>query len=411
MKRLLITAVFTTLMVGGGVLVARADPATPDKAKGDQAAAGLTVAILDFTADDPANPNAGSDMASALTAMLSGESGLKLVERQSLLQTLHEHELNLTGLVNQEQAIKVGKLVGENHDHRPRFPPRQGHLHHGQAHRHRDQPGRGRDGQRRFDGRHGDARHAALRESGPKVRQVGPKLVAAADNAVDPLPALKKKLSGRRLPVVAVIVREQHHGARSHGRVCQGDRSGRRDRDREVAGRVRIHRPGRPGERVDRFRRRLDRQRRAEWDSWLIPPLLRSWTAMRNHETGISTKELEEIYHTEEFVGNVGEFCAPLSTVDEEVLDGYSCSAGIPWPTSRLSLRYSLACSFPCLAAACASKASVRSGGTPGSSGSFVPSTCATCTALPLPRTPALVLAALALHTWRAIPRPVVAGL
>ena len=45
-----------------------------------------------------------------------------------------------------------------------------------------------------------------------KVRQVGPTLVAGADDA-DPLPALKKKLSGRRLPVVAVIVREQHHGA------------------------------------------------------------------------------------------------------------------------------------------------------------------------------------------------------
>ena len=44
--------------------------------------------------------------------MLSGESGFKLVERQSLMQTLHEHELNLTGLVNDDQAIKVGKLVG-----------------------------------------------------------------------------------------------------------------------------------------------------------------------------------------------------------------------------------------------------------------------------------------------------------
>jgi AdoMet-dependent heme synthase len=43
---------------------------------------------------------------------------------------------------------------------------------------------------------------------------------------------------------------------------------------------------------------------------------------------GITTKELEEIMHMEEFVGNVGEFCAPVSTVDEDVLEGYSCSAG-----------------------------------------------------------------------------------
>ncbi len=214
MKRLLITAVFTTLMVGGGVLVARADPATPDKAKGDQAAAGLTVAILDFTADDPANPNAGSDMASALTAMLSGESGLKLVERQSLLQTLHEHELNLTGLVNQEQAIKVGKLVGAKI------------MITGRAFR------LGKDifitakligtetslveGVMVKDASTADMGTLVTQLSekvAAKVRQVGPKLVAAADDAVDPLPALKKKLSGRRLPVVAVIVREQHHGA------------------------------------------------------------------------------------------------------------------------------------------------------------------------------------------------------
>ena len=46
-----------------------------------------------------------------------------------------------------------------------------------------------------------------------KVRQVGPTLVATDDAAADPLPALKKKLAGRRLPVVAVLVREQHHGA------------------------------------------------------------------------------------------------------------------------------------------------------------------------------------------------------
>jgi len=43
---------------------------------------------------------------------------------------------------------------------------------------------------------------------------------------------------------------------------------------------------------------------------------------------GISNQELDEIFHTEEFIGNVGEFCAPVSEVDEDVLEGYSCSAG-----------------------------------------------------------------------------------
>ena len=43
---------------------------------------------------------------------------------------------------------------------------------------------------------------------------------------------------------------------------------------------------------------------------------------------GITPAELEELMHTEEFVGDVNEFCAPVTTVGNEILDGYSCSAG-----------------------------------------------------------------------------------
>jgi AdoMet-dependent heme synthase len=43
---------------------------------------------------------------------------------------------------------------------------------------------------------------------------------------------------------------------------------------------------------------------------------------------GITQTELEEILHNEELVGDVDKFCAPPSAVDDDVLDGYSCSAG-----------------------------------------------------------------------------------
>jgi AdoMet-dependent heme synthase len=43
---------------------------------------------------------------------------------------------------------------------------------------------------------------------------------------------------------------------------------------------------------------------------------------------GISQDELEQVMRTEEFVGDVGEYCAPMSAVGDDVLDGYSCSAG-----------------------------------------------------------------------------------
>lgn len=45
-------------------------------------------------------------------------------------------------------------------------------------------------------------------------------------------------------------------------------------------------------------------------------------------ELGIPLDELYSVMHNEEFVGDVGEFCAPPSTVDDDILEGYSCSAG-----------------------------------------------------------------------------------
>jgi AdoMet-dependent heme synthase len=42
----------------------------------------------------------------------------------------------------------------------------------------------------------------------------------------------------------------------------------------------------------------------------------------------VTEAELKEIMHTEEFVGNVDEFCDPASIVDDDILEGYSCSAG-----------------------------------------------------------------------------------
>jgi AdoMet-dependent heme synthase len=43
---------------------------------------------------------------------------------------------------------------------------------------------------------------------------------------------------------------------------------------------------------------------------------------------GITLEELQQVMRTEEFVGDVAEFCSPVSTVGNDILDGYSCSAG-----------------------------------------------------------------------------------
>ena len=43
---------------------------------------------------------------------------------------------------------------------------------------------------------------------------------------------------------------------------------------------------------------------------------------------GITKEELEEIFHSEEFVGDVAEYCSPTSDPEEDVMNGHSCSAG-----------------------------------------------------------------------------------
>ena len=45
-------------------------------------------------------------------------------------------------------------------------------------------------------------------------------------------------------------------------------------------------------------------------------------------QLNISLDELYSVMRDEEFVGDVGEFCAPISTVDDDILDGHNCSAG-----------------------------------------------------------------------------------
>jgi radical SAM protein with 4Fe4S-binding SPASM domain len=57
-----------------------------------------------------------------------------------------------------------------------------------------------------------------------------------------------------------------------------------------------------------------------------ITPMLNGDRSIMN--LGITRSELEELMHTEEFVGDVKEFCDPVSTLGDDTLDGYSCSAG-----------------------------------------------------------------------------------
>jgi len=171
----------------------------------------IAVAVLDFEAKMPGSPKLGQEIADTLTAILSGEPGFALVERATLRQSLQEHELNLSGLVKSQQAVKIGKLIGA----RILVTGRafalgkqllvmakvigtetglvEGVLVKGKA--------------------EADIGGLVLQlgeKLAEKLRKSGPKLVAQDDAARDPLPALKAQLAKKKLPVVAVIIKEEH---------------------------------------------------------------------------------------------------------------------------------------------------------------------------------------------------------
>jgi hypothetical protein len=72
----------------------------------------LTVAVIDFDASKELEPGFGANAATLMSAHLSAEPTLWLVERAELGKLLSEQELGLSGNVSAATAAKVGQLTG-----------------------------------------------------------------------------------------------------------------------------------------------------------------------------------------------------------------------------------------------------------------------------------------------------------
>lgn len=176
---------------------------------------GLTVAILDFGANTPGSPELGTQIAEALTAILSGEPGFQLVDRSTLTRTLQEHELNLSGVVDTEKAVQVGKLVGAKILVTGKvFPLGKQIFLTGKIIGTETSLVEGLLVKGDTTDDIGGLVVQFSEKLARRLRETGPKLVASDDASIDPLPALKKKLAGAKLPMVAVIVVEQHMAGR-----------------------------------------------------------------------------------------------------------------------------------------------------------------------------------------------------
>jgi TolB-like protein len=171
----------------------------------------LTVAILDFETRDGKKAELGKQLTEVLTAILSGQPNVRLVDRASLELTLSEHELNLTGLVSTEQAIQVGKLVGAKILITGRaFPMGEqifitAKIIGTETTRVEGVMVRGKS-----SGDLGELAVELAEKLSMRLGEIGPELVAGMSTSDDRVQSLKKQLSGRTLPTIAVIVTEQH---------------------------------------------------------------------------------------------------------------------------------------------------------------------------------------------------------
>ena len=158
----------------------------------------LTVAILDFEASTPGNPDLGKQISEALAATLSGQEGFTLVDRASMSRTLLENELNMTGLVDADHATKIGKLVGAKILVTGKIFPLDKQLYFTvklvgtETSRISGVLLKGDK-----DGDVGELMLKLADKVAARLREAGPNLVASTDAIEDPLPALKKR-TGRQ---------------------------------------------------------------------------------------------------------------------------------------------------------------------------------------------------------------------
>lgn len=104
---------FSGLVCGKGTEQAATAKKVEEKSAVDvNAVDSITVAIIDFESKAPGNPDLGKQLGDILTARLSIHDQFRLVERQKLQELLKEQQLNLSGMVDSGQAVKVGKMLG-----------------------------------------------------------------------------------------------------------------------------------------------------------------------------------------------------------------------------------------------------------------------------------------------------------
>ncbi len=203
-SRVLLSLLLCVILVSS-VARAQEEAAEPTAAPTD-----IPVAVLGFDAPGNEAGQIGEMVNDTIEVMLSGTGHFRIVDRSSLMHTLSEQGINLSGVTDTQNALKVGRVVGakllvtgkvfELGESRmltakvigTETTLVEGVLVKGEL----DAPL--------------DAMVFELVEKlTEKIIAKGPALIASPD-PVDPIPALIEQLKGRELPVFAVVIPEEH---------------------------------------------------------------------------------------------------------------------------------------------------------------------------------------------------------
>jgi hypothetical protein len=171
----------------------------------------ITVAIINFESNAPGNPELGQQLGDILTARMSIYDQFQLVERKKLEELLKEPQLNLTGMVDPDQAIKIGKMLGARIMVFGRAFPVDKDLYiaakivgteTGQV--------KGVIAKGKLEGNLSDIIDQLVEKLADGLEKWAPQLLPPNEKVSNKIEILKQQLAGKKLPTIAVIVSETH---------------------------------------------------------------------------------------------------------------------------------------------------------------------------------------------------------
>ena len=196
----------------------------PKQPKAKKAAGPVSVAILDYDIKLPGNKELGSQMADILTARLSIEGSIRLVERAKLGTILDEHKLKLSGIVDSDKAVRVGKLVGAQlllmgrgfmMDKKLWIVTKAVGVETGLV--------KGTYRITPVDKQMSQTILKIAEDIAKLIREEGTRLLPEGRKLPDPVTAIRRRLGKAKPPVVAVVIPEEHRARRTAQRQAVPD--------------------------------------------------------------------------------------------------------------------------------------------------------------------------------------------